>query len=314
MAFDNAHVITGGGIAPGDGTASHNVFVPEVWGPAIELAFKNKLVWGGLANDLSPFLANGGDTINIPKVDQIATGSKVPEAAISYGVDGAAQTSMVLNVDKHTYSATLIEDLLKVQSSYPMMNIYAKEIGYALANSVDDYLESQVFDSFKSASGGINTIDCSGALDTLAKFDTILTNCLAEDQEVSNWTLVLHTSAFADLANFVQLSYATAGAPLGQGFATNGQVSTVFGMPVVMTPQITTASTDMDTSGSADAQTAIGYVVHKSLFYTAYSQGLRMQADYDIDYLGTKLVGDLIYGCKVNNSATTGQKRGFFLD
>tara|TARA_Y100001938_G_C8079628_1_gene428265 strand:+ start:382 stop:1326 length:945 start_codon:yes stop_codon:yes gene_type:complete len=314
MAFDNAHVMTGGGITAGDGANSHDVFVPEVWAPAIELAFKNKLVWGNLCNDLSAFVANGGDKIHIPKVDQIATGAKTPEAAISYGVDGAAQTELALDINKHTYSATLIEDLLKVQSSYPMMNIYAKEIGYALANSVDDYIESQVLNSFKDASGGINTLDMSGTLNTVAKFDTILTACLAEDQEVSNWTLVLHTSAFADLANFVQLSYATAGAPLGQGFATNGQVSTVFGMPVVMTPQITTASTNMDTDGGTDNQTAIGYVVHKSLLYVAYSQGIRMQADYDIDYLGTKMVGDVIYGCKVNNSSTAGQKRGFFLD
>ena len=34
---------------------------------------------------------------------------------------------------------------------------------------------------------------------------------------------------------------------------------------------------------------------------------------YDIDYLGTKLVADVMYGCTVRNSNTTGQKRVHFL-
>ena len=33
-------------------TDSHDAFVPEIWGPAIELAFKEKLILGGLATDL----------------------------------------------------------------------------------------------------------------------------------------------------------------------------------------------------------------------------------------------------------------------
>tara|TARA_B100001939_G_scaffold283195_1_gene252430 strand:- start:526 stop:1464 length:939 start_codon:yes stop_codon:yes gene_type:complete len=312
MAFGNAKIATGG---QNDATnKSHDVFVPEIWGPAIELAMKEKLVFANYANDLSSFVAGGGDVIHLPQYDEISTGSKAAETKISYGNDGAAQTEITLNIDQHTYSAVLIEDILKVQSNYDLTGIYTREMGYALAKKIDEYLESQLFDSFKADGGAINTIDLSGALSSAANFDSILTQILAEDQDLTNWSLVLSPGAYADLANFVQLSYATNGAPLGQGFATTGQVGTLYGMPVAVSPNVTTASTNMDTGGGTDNQTAIGYCIHKSCMHIAYSQGVRMQADYDIDYLGTKLVGDMVYGCKVRNSSTAGQKRAFILD
>ena len=312
MAFGNAKIMTGG---QNDATdKSHDIFVPQVWGPAVELAMKEKLVFANYANDLSSFVAGGGDVIHLPQYDEISVGTKAAETAISYGTDGAAQTDLTLNVDQHSYSATLIEDILKVQSNYDLVNIYTKEMGYALGKKIDEYLEAALFDSFKASGGAINTIDLSGTIATAAKFDLVLTDILAEDQDLTNWNLVLSPGAYADLANFVQLSYATNGSPLGQGFANTGVVGTLYGMPVAVSPNITTASTDMDSAGGTDNQTAMGYCIHKSCMHIAYSQGVRMQADYDIDYLGTKLVADMVYGCKIRNSSTAGQKRAFILD
>ena len=316
MAFDNAHLMTGGGVAAADGTHSFDVFVPEVWAPAVELAFKNKLVFAGLATDLSPFVASGGDKIHIPTFDTIATGSKTPETAISYGVDGAAQTEETLTIDQHKYSATLVEDLLKVQSSYDLMGIYTNEMGYALANQIDDYIDSLLLASCQSAAGKINGIVTGSDLKSAsnADFELILSNVLAQDPEVSNWTLVVSPAAFSTLSALVQLSYGTAAAPLGAGFGSTGQIATVFGMPIIMSPNVTTAQTNMDNAGGqTDNFTPIGYCVHKSALSIAYSSGVRMQADYDIDYLGTKMVADVIYGCNVRNSSTTGQRRVFIL-
>ena len=189
-------------------------------------------------------------------------------------------------------------------------------MGYALANKVDDYLEGELLTSCKSASGKINHIDLSGNLKagSNADFEAILTAVLAEDPDVGNWTLVVSPGAFASLSALVQLSYGTAAAPLGAGFGATNQVQTVFGMPIVMSQAVTTGTTDMDTSGGTDNITQIGYCIHKSAMHIAYSQGVRMQASYDIDYLGTKMVSDMIYGCTLRNSSTAGQKRVFVLD
>tara|TARA_R100001443_G_scaffold116495_2_gene137060 strand:- start:2090 stop:3103 length:1014 start_codon:yes stop_codon:yes gene_type:complete len=314
LQIANAKVITGG--LNEAGTTSHNVFVPEVWAPAVEVAFKDKLVFANYANDLSAFVSEGADKIHIPTFDTIATGDKTVESAISYGTDATAMTEETLTIDQHTYSATLIEDVLQVQSNYDLMNIYSQEMGYALANKIDEYLESKLLASCQSASGKINGIVTGADLKTAsnADFELILNNVLSQDQDVSNWTLIVSPTAYAGLSALVQLSYGTASAPLGAGFGTTGQIATVFGMPIVMSANVTTATTNMDNAGGeTDNFTPIGYCVHKTAMQIAYSQGVRMQADYDIDYLGTKMVADMVYGCNIRNSATTGQRRVFIL-
>ena len=316
MAFGNSKIMTGGSITAGTGGRSHDVFVPEVWAPAVELAFKNNLVFANLASDLSAFVKTGGDVIHIPTFDEVSTGDKQPETAISYGADGAAQTEETLTINQHNYSATLIEDLLKIQSSYDLMSIYANEMGYALGNKIDDYIDSLLLASCQGASGKINGIVTGADLKTAsnADFELILSNVLSQDPDVTNWTLVVSPAAYSTLAALVQLSYGTAGSPLGQGFANSGAVKTVFGMPILMSNNVTTATTNMDNDGSGtDNFTPIGYCVHKSAIQIAYSQNVRMQAEYDIDYLGSKLVSDVVYGVNVRNSSTTGQRRVFIL-
>lgn len=274
------------------------------------------MVFANYANDLSAFVAGGADKIHIPTFDTIATGTKAPETAISYTDNASAMTEETLTIDQHTYTATLIEDVLKVQSNYDLMNIYTQEMGYAMANKIDEYLDSKLITACSSSSGAVNKINTAGDLSdsSNADFKLILENILPEDQDVTNWTLVVSPSAFASLSSLVQLSYATAGAPLGQNFANTGQINTVFGIPIVMSNNVTTSATDLDTSGGTDQVSPIGYCIHKSAMHIAYSQGVRMQAEYDIDYLGTKMVADMVYGCTIRNSSTAGQKRVFILE
>ena len=313
MAIAAKSIYTGGAMS--GVTDSHDVFVPQVWGPAIELAFKEKLVFGSLATDLSPMVANGGDTINLPTIDQISSGDKTAESAISYDTSAAVQTSETLSVSKHSYAACLIEDILATTSSYDLMTMYAKELGYALAKSIDEYIESQVLASCQASGGGINGIALGGSphLGAAADFDAILTALLPEDQDLGNWRLVLPPTIYANLANLVQLAYGTEGSPLGNKFTQTGGVTKLFGMDVMVSPNVTTATTDMDSGGGTDNQDPEGYAIHKSSLYIAYSKNINLKTDYDIDYLGTKMVADVMYGCTVRNANTAGQKRVHFL-
>ena len=313
MAIAANSIYTGGAMS--DQTDSHDVFVPEVWGPAVELAFKEKLVFGALAKDLSQMVSGGGDTVHLPTIDQIASGDKTAEQAITWASSAAVQTEETLTISKHTYSACLIEDIVKTTSSYDLMTMYAKELGYALAKSIDEYIESQVLASCQASGGGINGIGLGGTphLGAASDFDLILSALLPEDPDLANWTLVLPPAIFANLANLVQLAYGTDQSPLGNKFTQTGGVGKLFGMNVLVSPNVTTATTDMDTSGSADNQEVEGYAIHNSSLYIAYSKNINLKTDYDIDYLGTKLVADVMYGCTVRNASTTGQKRVHFM-
>ena len=97
MAIAADSIYTGGALS--SATDSHDVFVPEVWGPAIQKAFREKLVFGALCNDLSPMIAGGGDTIHLPTIDTVSSGDKTAEAAISYGTSAAVQTEETLTVN-----------------------------------------------------------------------------------------------------------------------------------------------------------------------------------------------------------------------
>ena len=313
MAIAANSVYTGGGMSAV--TDSHDVFVPEVWGPAVEKAFREKLVFGSLCTDLSPMIAGGGDTINLPTIDTIASGDLAAEGTITYATSAAVQTQETLTVNKHTYAACLIEDILATTSSYQLTQIYAKELGESLANAIDVYIETQILASCQSSAGGINGVGLAGTphLGAAADFDLLLTALLPEDQELSNWTLVLPPAIYANLANLVQLAYGTAGSPLGDKFTQTGSVTRLFGMNVVVSPNITTGTTDMDTSGGTDNQAVEGYVIHNSALHIAYAKDVNIKTDYSIDHLGTKMVSDVMYGCLVRNSNTVGQKRVHFL-
>ena len=84
-------------------------------------------------------------------------------------------------------------------------------------------------------------------------------------------------------------------------------------MNVVVSPNVTSATTDMDSGGGTDNQDIEGYIIHKSALHIAYAKDVNLKTDYDIDYLGTKMVSDVMYGCLVRNSNTVGQKRVHFL-
>jgi len=316
MAIAANSIYTGGALStPADSADSHDVFVPEVWGQAVQLAFRDKLVFGALCTDLSPLIAGGGDTIHLPTIDTVTSGDKTAETAISYGTGAAVQTEETLTVNKHTYAACLIEDIVATTSSYQLTQMYAKELGESLANAIDVYIETQILASCQTSSGGINGVALGGSphLGAAADFDFLLTALLPEDQELSNWTLVLPPAIYANLANLVQLAYGTAGAPLGDKFTQTGSVTKLFGMNVVVSPNITTGTTNMNTGGSTDNQEVEGYVIHNSALYIAYAKDVNLKTDYDIDYLGTKMVTDVMYGCLVRNADTAGQKRVHFL-
>ena len=313
MAIAANSVYTGGGMSAV--TDSHDVFVPEVWGPAIEKSFRERLVFGSLCNDLSPMVAGGADTINLPTIDTITSGDLAAEGTISYGTSAAVQTQETLTISKHTYAACLIEDILETTSSYQLTGLYAKELGESLANAIDVYIESQILASCQGSGGGVNplTLAASPHMGAASDFDVILSTLLAEDQNLGNWTVVLPPLIYANLANMVQLAYGTDNAPLGNKFSQNGGDVKVFGMNVICSPNVTVATTDMDSGGGTENHNIEGYLIHKSALSIAFAKDVNIKTDYSIDHLGTKMVADVMYGCLVRNSATEGQQRIHFL-
>ena len=56
-------------------------------------------------------------------------------------------------------------------------------------------------------------------------------------------------------------------------------------------------SNTVSTAGTSS--TISGAIFHKSACVFASQQEVRVQSEYSVDALGTKVVADLLYGCKI---------------
>ena len=68
-----------------------------------------------------------------------------------------------------------------------------------------------------------------------------------------------------------------------------GVVPSFFGMPVIQSSLIAT------TAGTSNE---IGYCFHRGAVAIAVQQEIRIQSEYSVDFLATKMVADCIYGVK----------------
>lgn len=66
----------------------------------------------------------------------------------------------------------------------------------------------------------------------------------------------------------------------------------------MMSQNCASGATDFDTDGTTNS-TVLGFVIHKSCLHIAFSQRARLQSQYDVDHLGTKVVADAVLVCWV---------------
>ena len=204
-----------------------------------------------------------------------------------------------------------------IQSNEQLFDKYAQSMAYALAKAVDTKVEALLrtlgTTQTLASDNSLSNADVETALGTLMSNDipqdecaffvnplmyADLMNSKAFVAEASNVNVVV--AAFVAAPNS-PANFATSGA-LGNivptGFADNsvmntGQVGNLFGIPVFTSSLIATATS---------TGTHAGYLCHKSSIALAVQQDIRVQSEYDVSYLGTKVVADIIYGGVITTS------------
>lgn len=274
-------------------STSLDVFLPEVWSESILKYFEEKLVLRKLVDDYSPLIRNYGDVINVPTLAEMSVATKGAGTALTWTA-GGTEGSHTITIDQHKYVGKLFEDIAVIQSQEQLFNKYTQAMGYALAKDVDAYIEAKlrtlVTSQALAADDAMTNGEIESALATLGEADIDFTS--------GDVFFVVNPTLYADLlANDRFIRYDSLGnvpVPISTGL-----IGHIYGMPVFMSDAIAKGGT---------STTSCGYMFHRSAIGLAVQSDIRVQEQYDVDYLGTKVVADILYGA--SSFDATGEVRG----
>lgn len=276
---------TGAGIS---GLTEVDAFIPEIWSDAVFGYLERSLKFRDKVDDFSSLVQGSGDRIHVPTISEVGVQDKSENGVVQY--DATTESKVTLVVDQHKYASKMFEDIAMVQSNGDLMGKYAEALGYALAKQIDLSIAGMI-------TAGISTGATLGTDDTLtdAEMETALASLGEADLDYrdGNLTFMVNPTLYADLLNnpkFVRYD------ALGTSNIPSGRLGEIYGIPVEMTNSLSTGGTAVS-----------GVIFHKSAGAVAFQQGVRSQAQYDIDYLATKVVFDCVYGSKIIH-ATRGYK------
>tara|TARA_Y100001938_G_scaffold148780_1_gene233474 strand:+ start:55 stop:1014 length:960 start_codon:yes stop_codon:yes gene_type:complete len=282
-------------------TSTADDFVPELWSDGIYRYFERGTIFKNLVEDFSSMVKGSGDIVNIPQIDLVDSSNKAADSLVTY--DATATTVTQLAINKHKYNAMLFEDILMIQSNADLVAKYSQMFGEALARAVDADIWAEL--------DGVNegaTLAADDAM-TAAEFQAALANLGENDVPYmdGDCSFVVNPTLAADIMdpsggiskNFWRADASGSGTVLVEG-ATKGFIGKLFGINVYMSNTVATAGTAIS-----------GAIFHKSAAVCAVQQDVRVQSEYSIDALGTKVVADMIYGAKLVDSANN--KKGYKL-
>jgi len=266
-------------------------FIPEVWRDAILDYAERNFRLRNQVTDISDAIE--GDVIHIPRVSEETAAAKSADTAVTYSAqtDGETQVSM----DQHHYEAKRIEDIVRVQSSYDLFNLYARSMGYGIAKKIENYL---AVDVLQSATANDVTLASDNTF-TTALVRSGLQKLLDQGVDYTNGETFFYASpaSYMSLMSLGEFSDFQERGPESSGVGPNisGNLGIIYGMPVYN-------SVDWDDDGGTGDETATIFTRDSVLF--GMNMEPRVQSAYDIDHLATSVVVDTLFGASLSQPAS----------
>ena len=262
-------------------------FIPELWADAILDYAERKFSIKDKVTDVSSMLSGGGDTLHIPRVDEESATAKADDTAVVYSNTTDGKTDLA--IDQHFYNAKRINDVVRVQESADLFNMYARSMGYALAKKVENYL-------------AVDIIQSASANDVALAADNTFTSALIRSgtealmnagvDYTSDTYLYASPAAYNSLFALDEFSLAN---EAGRASAhASGSQGSIMGMDAF-------ASVDWDDDGGTGDETASIFTKDSVVF--AMQIAPRVQSFYDIDHLATSVVVDVLFGASLVQAA-----------
>lgn len=257
-------------------------FIPELWSPLTKDAVESNLVMARLViRDYEGEIKQKGDTVNIAEISNLTARDKSASTDVTY--ETITEELLTISIDKHKYAGFKLEDIVKIQANVDLMKKYNNKVGYALAKQIDSDLLALYAGLSQSVGTDGTAISAANFLAAIQYLD------LADAPETERYGVFNggDKASFLDVDDFVRYDSMGIGGNLSP--IVTGRFGELYGVQVFFSNNVTTTGSP---SGNHNL------VFHKEAFALAMQRDIRVQAQYDIDALADKVVGDVLYGVK----------------
>ena len=248
-------------------------------------------------------MAGGGDVLYTPTIAAMSANSKTAQSTVT--IQAANQSKVTLTVQTHKEVSFVIEDIdaARVKKSYTLMDSFARNAGFEVAEELEVAIFA-LFAGFSNSVGASTTnladSDILNAIATMEanKVPGVHTGEVAFfSHPYTFWRQVQALDKFS-LAVNSPVNDPTAKKPAGS----------LYGIPVYTSPNIQYVTS---TTGRVNA------LAHRDAIHFATlslgtggskgsmvgSNGVRVQANYLPEYLGTLVTADIVYGVVENRDS-----------
>lgn len=272
-----------------------DVFLPEVWSKETQRATQSSLVLANLVKRFDSDVADAGDKLHVPKVSNLSAYAKSANTQVT--LNAPTETEFTMDINRHYESSYLVEDRLKVQAKYNILEEYTSKAGYAIGQRMDADLAGLY--SSLTQSVGNSTTDITDA--NIVRSIQFLDDANAPQSDrffvikpagLAHVRLIDKFSRFDSLgiqpSVVVNGGLATGSGSVIKRIGPNGLVGTIYNLEVYMTTNL------VEEAGTSD-------VIHNLVFHKeAFALGLqlkpRTQFQYKQEYLGTLATTDALWG------------------
>lgn len=260
---------------------SHDKYVPEVWSKRIQSAFERNTIAKQYCTDLSDALASqGGDIIDVPRLANRTATTRTLTTLSQITPAGATEDSFTMNVQTWVIDPEFVSDALPAQTKLFQFGQIDSKMQQSIAEKFDTDLWANYSSMTTLSAQGTDDGATAASPDNIFDAQALLDGAFAPK---SDRVIVLSPKTYW---GFVKDKVITSADFAGNMAKETGVIPTLGGYPVVMSQNLPTTA-----NGSK-----VNLVLHKEAFAYAIAQPARVRSEHQLSYLGTVVVGDMIYG------------------
>ena len=258
-------------------------FIAEVWTKKIEKPFYKALYFADLVLRRDELVSGGGNKINIPFMSTYDARDKSAGTAVTY--DNNTETEIELTINKHKYLAFIIDDIVKVQSTYAVAEAYREAQKEAVTRAMDYDLASLHASAGTNVSGGA-TVDDADMLSIALALDLVNT-------PQTERSAVVAAKVMGDLRNVNKYSTYDNTGEKGLAVRKDNLLANVYNFDIYMSNNVVDDTTNTHS-----------LFFHKSALSLAVQLKPTYKMEDSVDYIGVKSVLHAIYGVAVERSSS----------